>query len=121
MAEGFAKKKGITAYSAGLEPSDVNPYATKVMKEIGIDISKHKSKNVIIFNKEKFDYIITLCSHADKACPVITNQGKRIHIAFKDPYILAKEVSSEKEKLSIYREIRDKIKNFIDNIEEFLK
>ena len=73
MAEGFFRHYGgdkIEVKSAGLEPKGVNPLAVKVMKEVGIDISSHRSKHLNEFLNEDFDYIITVCDNAAKNCPV---------------------------------------------------
>lgn len=100
------------AYSAGTHPSSVNPFAIKVMNEIGIDISKHYSKNLDVFLGMKFDYIITVCDNAKETCPVFPNGKKYIHKAFQDPSDFK---GTKEEMLSGFRQIRDIIKIWIDD------
>ncbi len=110
MAEGFLKAfdNFIDVYSAGTKPEDnVNPYAVKVMQEMGIDISKNKPEMVEKYINEPFDYVITVCDGAKEICPVFTGEVKnQIHIGFEDP---AAAKGSEEEVLPIYRRIRDEI------------
>ena len=73
------------AFSAGTEPSSVNPLANTVMKELGIDISQQRSKGLEEFAGQQFDYVITPCSQADEACPVFFGGTKKIHMGFPDP------------------------------------
>ena len=73
------------AYSAGTQPTEVNPYAIKVMAEMGIDISKHRSKSVEEFRGKKFDYVVTVCDHAKETCPFFPGGEKYLHQGFKDP------------------------------------
>lgn len=114
MAEGFMRKYFgdiFEVFSAGINPSEVNPNAAKVMKEIGIDISEHTSKSVELFRKKKFDYLITVCDNAKEACPVFTNEIKnRIHWSFEDP---AEVTGVQEEIIEKFREVRDLIKNEI--------
>jgi arsenate reductase len=98
-------------FSAGTEPSTVNPYAVKVLKEIGIDISNNRSKTIEELEKKEFDYVVTLCDSAKENCPVFTNAGKRIHKSFKDPSDFK---GSEDEILLGFRLIRDEIRNWIE-------
>jgi arsenate reductase len=102
--------------SAGLEPGKLNPLAIEVMKEIGIDISQNKTKSVFDFYKEgkRYDYVITVCDESQaQKCPVFpgTTATRRIHWSFDDP---ASFQGSWKEKLEQTRQIRDKIKQQID-------
>ena len=101
------------AFSAGTDPSFVNPLAIAVMKELGIDISQKRSKGLDEFASQKFDYVITLCSIADKDCPAIFGSPPKIHIPFPDPAANAK---SEEEKIASFREIRDLIREKIINL-----
>ncbi len=98
-------------FSAGTKPSTVNPYAVKVLKEIGIDISNNRSKSIDELGKEEFDYVVTLCDSAKESCPVFPNSRKRIHKSFKDPSDLK---GSEDEILLGFRLIRDEIRNWIE-------
>lgn len=118
MAEGllrhFAGDK-LEVFSAGVEPVQVNPLAIAVMKEIGIDISKHTSKSVAGFLGQQFDYCITVCDNAKQTCPVFPGKYQRIHWSLEDP---AQARGTEEEKLNVFRKIRDKIK---ENIAVFLE
>ena len=107
------------AFSAGVEPSAVNPFAIKAMSEIGIDISGHRSKSVDEFLEEKFDYIITVCDHANETCPFFPGGKERLHKGFKDPALVK---GPDNVKLAAFREVRDEIKtwltdHFIDSVE----
>ena len=106
------------AQSAGLEPGVLNPYAVKVMGEVGLDISGNKTKDVFEFVKkgEIFAYVITVCDAANaERCPIFSGVTKRLHWSFPDPAALS---GSEEEQLQGTREIRDAIKT---HIEEWVK
>ena len=88
MAEGVLRHYGSSRYevfSAGTKPSQVNPVAIQVMKEIGIDISKHRSKHVDEFKGLTFDYVITVSDNAKESCPFFPGNTKRLHWEFPDP------------------------------------
>lgn len=113
MAEGlvnFYLKEKFIAFSAGTKPTKVNPYAIKVMEEIGIDISNHRSKSVLEFKGEKFDYVVTVCDSAKENCPFFPGAKEYLHNSFEDPSSFE---GTEEEKLNKFREIRDKIKEYI--------
>jgi len=124
MAEGFLRSfdKNLEVYSAGTNAEKkVNPYAIKVMAEKGIDISNQFPKNVDLFIKESFDYVITVCDGAKEICPVFTGNVKhRLHIGFEDP---ANATGSDEEKLIVYRKVRDEIerefREFYENINKY--
>jgi len=123
MAEGFLKSfnKNLEVFSAGTIPAEkVNPFAVKVMKEIGIDISKGIAENVDKYLSQSFDYVITVCDNAKETCPVFIGKVKhRLHIGFDDP---ADAVGSEDEVLPVYRRVRDEIKKeFYEFYESNLK
>src|SRR3989338_4494814 len=87
MAEGILRHYGngrIEVFSAGTKPSQVNPVAIRVMKEIGINISGHRSKHVDEFKGQKFDYVITVCDNAKEFCPIF-HGVKPMHWPFPDP------------------------------------
>ncbi len=111
MAEGFLKSfdKNLEVHSAGTKPSaQVHPKAIQVMKETGLDLSHNYPKNVDQFISQPFDYVITVCGHANENCPVFTGPVQhRLHIGFEDP---AEAVGSEEEILAVFRRIRDEIK-----------
>jgi len=112
MAEGMLKSfdSELTVFSVGTNPgSKVHPKAVQVMKELGIDISLNKPKNVEQFLTETFDYVITVCSNAKETCPVFTGTVKhRLHIGFDDP---AEAEGSVEEVLDVFRRVRDEIKS----------
>jgi arsenate reductase len=98
IAEGFLNtlfKNNYEAYSAGTQQTSLNPYAVNVMKEVGIDISKHRSKSIEEFKNYRFDFVITVCDDAKESCPFFPGK-KVIHKSFKDP---AKYEGSVEEKI----------------------
>jgi len=110
MAEGLVNHflgDRFLAFSAGTEATQVNPLAAKVMAQIGIDISGHRSKTIDEFAGEPFDYVITLCGDAKEKCPLFFGGVKRVHIGFDDPSRLP---GSEEEVLPEYRRVRDEIR-----------
>ncbi|EPZ52470.1 arsenate reductase [Bacteriovorax sp. BAL6_X] len=119
MAEGWGKAlKGdkYNFYSAGTKKHGLNPYAIKVMKEVGVDISTHTSNTTDELDV-KMDIVITVCSDANENCPYFPG-GKIIHIGFDDPPRLTKDLSDEEEILKVYRRVRDEIKETILTLEE---
>lgn len=109
MAEGWLRhhgKRTIAAYSAGTSPSIVNPFAIKVMKESGIDISHHRSKSVEEFVGSALEYVITVCDHARETCPVLPGKHTTLHMPFEDPVGF---VGTEEERLKKFRDVRDLI------------
>ncbi len=124
MAEGWAralKSDELEAYSAGIETHGLNPNAVKVMAEAGVDISKHKSENVADLLHMPFDYVITVCGHANEHCPIFPGKAKIVHVGFDDPPKLAALVTGEEEKLNCYRRVRDEIKTFIETLPKGLE
>jgi len=88
MAEGWAKhlkSDVIVPYSAGIKTHGLNPNAVKVMAEVGVDISNHYSKHVDELKDIQFDYVITVCGHANENCPVFPGKTRIVHIGFEDP------------------------------------
>ena len=119
MAEGWARHlKGdvIEPYSAGMTAHGLNPRAVLVMAEAGASISHHTSKEVGSVINIPFDYVITVCSHADGHCPAFPSETRVIHVGFDDPPSLAKSAQSEEEVLSHFRCVRDKIRAFIETL-----
>jgi len=98
-------------YSAGTEPTDLNPYAVRVMAEIGIDISKQRSKSINEFRNIKFDWVITVCDQAKERCPYFPAGLKRLHKSFQDPSTIS---GSEAEILERFRNVRDQIKEWVE-------
>ena len=116
MAEGLCRHfrgEDFEVYSAGIEKHGLNPLAVKVMQEIGIDISSHYSKTVDDLDNSEFDYVITVCGHADETCPVFPARVEVIHKGFDDPPKLAADAACEEDALVHYRRVRDEIKAFI--------
>jgi arsenate reductase (thioredoxin) len=119
MAEGWARqlKAGqIDAYSAGVEPHGLDPLAVKVMAEAGVDITLQRSKHVDELKSIPFDYVVTVCDHANEACPTFPGATRRVHVAFDDPPRLAAHAKTTNEKLPYYRRVRDQIREFIQTL-----
>jgi len=128
MAEGWAhalKSDVIEAYSAGIETHGLNPNAVKVMADAGVDISHHKSENVADLLHIPFDYVITVCGHANEHCPIFPGKAKVVHVGFDDPPKLARELAAQgadaEAQLDCYRRVRDEIKAFVETLPEGLK
>ncbi|WP_243439819.1 arsenate reductase ArsC [Fundidesulfovibrio soli] len=120
MAEGFARalRSGdMEAYSAGVVRHGMNPLAVKAMAEAGVDISGQSSKTVDDLATKEFDWIITLCGHANENCPYFPGKARRIHAGFDDPPALAKAAATEEEALAHYRRVRDEIKAFVQGFD----
>jgi arsenate reductase len=114
MAEAFLRRLGgesYEAFSAGLNPSTINPFTLNVMDEIGYDLEGQRSKGLDKYlGRETFDYLITVCDHADKNCPFFPGIGVRLHWSFEDP---AAFEGSQEAKLQKFREVRGLIKKRI--------
>jgi arsenate reductase (thioredoxin) len=124
MAEGWARAlKGdiIEAYSAGIEKHGMNPHALKVMAEAGVDISRQSSKTPGEIGPVEFDYVVTVCGHANESCPVFPGKTKVVHVGFEDPPKLTKHLPDGEEKLVVYRQVRDQIRAFVERMPEALK
>lgn len=109
MAEGLLRQEAgerFEVFSAGTKPSMVRPEAISVMKEIGIDISRQRSKAVDEFNGEQLDYVITVCGNAKESCPIFPGLTKRLHWPFEDP---ASAQGSDDERKAVFRKVRDQI------------
>jgi arsenate reductase len=114
MAEGILRHDGggaFEVFSAGVKPSDLRPEAIRAMREIGIDISGHRSKSVDEFIGQEFDYVITVCDNANETCPVFPGKTRRIHQRFADPP--PPGAKSDEETLSIFRRVRDEIREWL--------
>lgn len=112
IAEGylrhFAGEKA-EIYSAGIETHGVNPRAISIMKEDGIDISKHTSNNIDEYLDIDFDFVITVCDNAKEHCPVFPTKAQKFHHNFPDP---AKSKGTEVEVLEEFRQVRQMIKDY---------
>ncbi len=120
MAEGLLKHIGSNEYevfSAGTKPSIVRREAIKVLAEIGIDISTNRSKSVDEFIGQEIDYVLTVCDNAQENCPYFPAKTKLIHHSFDDPP--AADEFDEEKRLTIFRQVRDEIKDYFEN--DFLK
>ena len=109
MAEGVLRHYGSDKFevlSAGTRPSKVNETAIKVMKEIGIDISGHRSKHVDEFTGQKIDYVISVCDNAKESCPIFPGGTTRLHWPFPDP---PHEKEITEDVLNEFRKVRDLI------------
>ncbi|HXJ40656.1 MAG TPA: arsenate reductase ArsC [Bryobacteraceae bacterium] len=114
MAEGLLRHDAgdrFTVESAGTRASSVRPEAVAVMRELGIDISAHRSKNVIEFDGQPFDYVITVCDHARETCPVFFSTAKHLHHSFEDPP--PPDTGTDQERLSIFRRVRDEQRTWL--------
>jgi len=117
MAEAFLRNYAgdrFEVFSAGLEPKAINPFTVQVMQEVGIDISKQRSKNLDEYlGKIYFHLLITVCDEADRNCPtVLEGVGTRLHWSFFDP---AKTTGSDEQKLDKFRQVRDLINAQVKN------
>jgi arsenate reductase len=109
MAEGLLRHLADDRFevaSAGVAPTQVRPEAITVMRELGIDISQHRSKSVDEFSAQEFDYVITVCDNANEQCPVFPANTKRIHWSFEDP---AAAEGDKQSRLAVFRRVRDEI------------
>ncbi len=113
MAEGFMRHdhgERFEVESAGTKATLVRPEAIAVMKEIGIDISGHRSKVVDEFAEQSFDYVLTVCDNAKESCPIFPGHGKRLHHSFEDP---AAVQGTEEDRLLSFRLVRDQIRSYL--------
>jgi len=122
MAQGFLKKfdSNLDVHSAGTEPAaKINEKAVLAMKNTGIDISDQTPKSVDDYLKDEWDYVITVCDHANETCPLFMGKVKnRIHIGFEDP---SHAIGSEEFIVSEFHRVRDEIRNefhkfYLENI-----
>jgi len=113
MAEGLLKhicQNEFEIFSAGTKPSIVRSEAIKVLAEIGIDISKNRSKSVDEFANQDIDYVLTVCDNAKENCPYFPAQTKLLHHSFADP---AEVEGGEDARLSAFRRVRDQIQEYL--------
>jgi arsenate reductase len=123
MAEGWArhlKGQEIQPYSAGIEKHGMNPHAVKVMAEAGVDITGQQSKTLSELGPVAFDYVVTVCGHANEHCPVFPGQAKVVHVGFEDPPKLTREMPDGEAKLAVYRRVRDEIRGFVETLPKSL-
>lgn len=123
MAEGWAralKLDVIEPYSAGTTSHGLNMNAVRVMAEVDVNISEHKSKTVDEVMHVPFDYVITVCADAETRCPIFPGLAKKLHRGFDDPPKLAADAKSEDEALGHYRRVRDEIRAFVESLPQWL-
>ena len=114
MAEGYLTamyNDRYTAYSAGAEVTKVHPLAIEVMKEVGVDISGHRSKSLQEFIDGDIDAVVMVCDGAKAACPLFSGAKRTIHQEFSDPTSVT---GTDQEKIAAFRRIRDEIIRWID-------
>ena len=119
MAEGFCRNlygDKYEIYSAGIEKHGMNLRAVRVMQECGIDISSHKSKTIQELGSLEFDFVFTVCGHANELCPIFRGDAIVTHVGFDDPPKLAQGLTSEEEILKHYRIVRDQINQWIQKL-----
>jgi arsenate reductase (thioredoxin) len=109
MAEGLLRSVGggrFEVESAGVRPTCVRAEAIEAMREVGVDISRQRSKSVEEFAGREFDYVITVCDNARENCPIFSGRTERVHWSFDDP---AAVVGEWEERLAAFRRVRDEI------------
>lgn len=114
MAEGLFRHcygEKCNVYSAGSDPQEVHPISVQVMAEIGIDISKHKSKSLKEFKGQEMDYVVTVCGDSRSACPFFAGGKKYIHQSFDDPSAFE---GTEEEKMQRFKTVRDELKEWLE-------
>jgi len=113
MAEGLLRHDAGERFevaSAGTKAGFVRPEAIAVMREVGIDIAGHRSKNVEEFQGQDFDYVITVCDNARETCPVFFGKAENLHHDFEDP---AGAPGSEQDRLVVFRCVRDQLRTYL--------
>ena len=98
----------------------MNPHAVAVMREAGVDITAQRSKHVNDLRTVPFDYVVTVCGHAQETCPVFPGKTRIVHVGFDDPPALARNARTPEEALGHYRRVRDEIRTFIETLPEGL-
>lgn len=115
IAEGFLQAAAgdlVDVQSAGSHPTGyVHPLAVKVMAEVGVDVSGHRSKHLKEFLGRRIRTVITVCGNLDQACPVFPGQMQRHHWPFEDP---AKATGTEAEVLDHFRRVRDEMRRVFE-------
>jgi arsenate reductase len=114
MAEGYMNAKygdRYEVFSGGTEATCVHPMAIKVMQEIGIDISGHRSKLIDEHFGKGIELVVTVCDSAQKACPFFPGAKEEIHQGFPDPSAFT---GSDEEVRAGFRQVRDEIIRWID-------
>ena len=122
MAEGLLRSMAgdrFAVFSAGTKPSFVRPEAIVAMRELGVDLSSHRSKSVDEYRDASFDYVITVCDNANESCLLFAGKAERIHWTFEDP---AAVDGDEETRVGSFRKIRDRIagrmRSFVEDTDE---
>ncbi|MGI9067529.1 MAG: arsenate reductase ArsC [Pyrinomonadaceae bacterium] len=118
MVEGLLRDMAgdrIEVASAGVAPAHVRPEAIEAMKEIGIDISSHRSKSIDELITQAFDYVITVCDNANEQCPVFPGACRRIHWSIEDPAAVA---GDDETRLEAFRSARNELSERLDKFIE---
>ena len=108
-------------YSAGIEKHGMNPHAVRVMAEAGVDLSKQFSKTLDDLQGVAFDFVVTVCGHANEHCPIFPGRTRVVHVGFEDPPALTKHLPDGEAKVAVYRRVRDEIRRFVEMLPEGLK
>lgn len=115
LAEGLLRSMAgdlFDVQSAGSKPAGyVHPLAIRAMGEIGIDLTRHRSKHMNEFLQTPIETVITVCGNADQACPVFPGQVNRHHWPFDDP---AHATGTEEEKFEVFRRVREEIRRTLE-------
>jgi arsenate reductase len=124
MAEGWARAlRGdrLEPFSAGLVAKGLNPLAVRAMAEAGVDITGQASKTADAVRGVPFDYVVTVCGHANETCPAwLSGKAEVVHVGFDDPPELAKTARTDEEAMAHYRRVRDEIRRFVETLPESL-
>ena len=119
MAEGQLRALAgdrFEVFSAGSKPTGrVHPLAIEAMRELGVDISRHESKSLNVFDGQQFDYVITVCDNAREACPNFSGAANQLHWSFDDP---AFAPGTDEQKIRVFRRVRDEIRHRIRRFTE---
>ncbi|ARA92662.1 low molecular weight phosphatase family protein [Rhodothermaceae bacterium RA] len=114
MAEGLLRAMAGDRYevmSVGTEPRGVHPLAVEAMREIGIDLSGHRSEHVDRYLDPPADIVVTVCDSAKEACPYVPARERLIHHGFEDP---SAATGTEAERLAAFRRVRDAIRDWLE-------
>lgn len=120
MAEGLLRRDAGEQFeveSAGTKASFVRPEAIAVMRELGIDISGHRSKNVDEFAGQEFEYVITVCNNAHETCPVFFGKAQKLHHDFEDPAVFT---GPDEQRLALFRRVRDNLRTYLRDFSKTL-
>jgi arsenate reductase (thioredoxin) len=123
MAEAWTRKlhpEQFETHSAGTDPGRLDPRAVRVMREVGIDISKQRSKHFEDLAAVTFDWVITVCDNVREVCPVVPGAAHQLHAGFDDPPRIAAGAATEDDALAPYRRVRDEMRDYVTRLPEIL-